>query len=151
MFLNPHLLSETSAFYVLHPGLSYMSKEATSDEQLIEVVSFRLKSGEEAYKTFMSDVKMIYTAFEKTHRLDYSMTLDVTDAGSDAPDFIIAIPHKNWADLGKDVNPPLWTVMANVYGPKKAQSIHKSLDAVIVKSFVHIDRRNADLTYTAAP
>lgn len=147
--VNPHLLTETSSFMTLAPGMSNMPKGVDAGDHLIKVVTFTLKGGHASHEAFKNSVKMVYAAFAKTHRPDYSMTFEVNDGRSGAPDFILVIPHKDWADFGRKINPPLWTMMAKVYGADKAQGIRKALNAAIASSSSHVDRYDADLSYTA--
>ena len=147
---NPHLLSETSTFYTLDPGMSNMPQGMHPTDGLVEVVEFKIKEGQAAHDAFKDSARMIFTAVEKTHRPGSAMMLEVEDGGSGAPDFILVLPHKNWADLGNEIQPPLWTMMANVYGAKKAQEIRKTLGNVTEHTSSHIDRYDADLTYTPA-
>lgn len=147
---NPHLLSETSSFYTLAPGFSHMPQGLHPSEGLVEIIEFKLKEGQTAYDAFTSSVKSIFAAVEKTQRPGAAMMLEVQDAGPGAPDFILVLPHNSWADLGKKVEPPLWTMMANVYGAKKAQEIHKTLGSAVERTSSHVDSYDADLTYMPA-
>lgn len=147
--VNPHLKSETSAFYTQMPGMIHMSKSMMSGPAsgLIVVVDFTLKPGREAYETFTSDVKMLYRAMAKSNWPGYSATYEVRDAGAGAPDFVLVLPNKNWAELGSEIKPPLWTMVAKVYGQKKADEIRKSLDGAIANSSSHVDSYDPELAY----
>ncbi len=148
--VNPHLKSESSAFMTLDPDMSNMPSDTSPAAGLIEVETFTLTDAPGAYEKFQSSVKMIYAAIEKSGRPGHSMMLEVADGGSDAPDFILVMPHASWADLGRKINPPLWTMMKNVYGAKKAQQLRKTLDEVVKHTTSHVDAYDAELTYTPA-
>lgn len=145
--INPHLKSETSAFMVMMPGMSYMPKGASLNSGLVDVISFTLKNGYAADTAFTNGIKMIYAAAAKTHWSGYSMTLQVIAGGHRAPDYILVIPAKNWAEFGMEPNPPVWTMVANAYGKKKAADIRKAINDAIKSSSEHVDSYNADLTY----
>lgn len=148
--VNPHLKSETSAFYVMRPGMSYMPKDMGPPTGLVDVESFTLKGSQAADDAFTNGIKMIYAAAVKTHWSYYSMTLQVMNGGRSAPDYILVIPAKNWADFGTEPKPTVWTMLANVYGKKKAAEVRKSIDDAIKNSSSHVDSYNAGLTYTPA-
>lgn len=146
--VNPYLKSETSAFMVVKPELSHMPEGLDLGTGLIDVTYFKLKSGHEAHEMFSSAIKAITEAAEKTKWPGHYMFSMVQDAGPDAPDYILVWPAKNWADFGNQIDPPLWKMVEEVYGKKKAGELRKTLDEVIVNSSSHVDHYNADLTYT---
>jgi hypothetical protein len=145
---NPHLKSETSAFMVMMPGMSYMPKDMGPPPALVDVIYFTLKNGQAADEAFTNGVKMIYAAAVKTNWSGYSTTYHIVGGGPGAPDYILVIPAKNWADFGTDPNPPVWTMVANAYGKQKAQGIRNSINGAIETTSEHVDSYNADLTFT---
>lgn len=147
--VNPHLKSETSAFMDLKPELSHMPKGASMESPFIEVVYFKLKPGHEAHEAFNDVVKKITAAAEKSKWPNSFSTAEVRGGGSDAPDYVLVLPAKTWGDLGKDADPPLWTMVANVYGKDDAQAMRKQLNDAVQEESSHIDSYNADLTYKA--
>ncbi|MGH8128324.1 MAG: hypothetical protein ACRETC_08155 [Gammaproteobacteria bacterium] len=146
--VNPHLMSETSAYMAAMPGMSYMPKGWRPGSGLVDVNYFTLKNGRAANEAFTNGIKKIYAAAAKTHWSGYSITSQVVGGGPGAPDYVLVIPAKNWADYGAAPNPSLWKMVANVYGKKKAAEIRKSINDAIKSSSEHMDRYNADLTYT---
>lgn len=148
--VNPHLKSETSAFFELMPELSHMPSVATPASALIEVTYFKLKPGHEASDTFTAAAKKIAAAAEKSHWAVNYMIGAVREGDEDAPDFILVIPAKSWADLGKDPDPSVWKMVESVYGKENGQAIRKSINDVLQHVSAHVDSYSADLTYTAA-
>jgi hypothetical protein len=56
----------------------------------------------------------------------------------------------SWAELGADANPSLWKMVEGVYGKEGATDIRKVLGDAVEQESSHIDRRDAELTYTPA-
>lgn len=146
--VNPHLISETSAFMTVMPELSHMPKGMDVGSGLIEVTYFKLKSGHKAQEAFTNGAKMIARAAEKSNWPGHYGFSAVQDAGPDAPDFVLVWPSRNWADFGQDINPSLWKMVEGVYGKKKTDTLRKSLNWAIEDTSSHLDRYNSDLTYT---
>ncbi|WP_430387311.1 hypothetical protein [Dyella sp. 20L07] len=148
--VNPHLKSETSAFMEQHPELSHMPVGANIRMPFIEVIYFKLKHGHEAHEAFIDVAKKISAAAEKAKWPNYYAMSELRDAGSDAPDFIIVLPSKSWAEVGKEPDTPLWTMVEGVYGKADAQAMRKSLNDALQDETSHVDSYNADLTYKAS-
>ena len=146
--VNPHLKSETSAFMVIKPELSHMPNGMELGTGLIDVTYFKLKGGHAAHEMFTNTLKMIAEAAAKSHWPGQYLFSAVQDAGPDSPDFVLVWPAQDWADFGKEIDPPLWKMLEDVYGKKKAGELRKTLGEVIVNSSSHVDHYNADLTYT---
>lgn len=130
--------------------MSYMPKDMRPTSGLVDVNYFTLKNGRAANEAFTNGVKNIYAAAVKTHWSGYSVTYQIVGGGPGAPDYILVIPAKNWADFGAGPNPSVWKMLANVYGKKKAAEIRKSINDAIKSSSEHLDSYNADLTYTSS-
>ncbi|GGA44453.1 hypothetical protein [Dyella nitratireducens] len=148
--VNPHLKSETSAFFEIKPELSHMPKGMAPTSAFIEVRFFKLKPGHEAVEAFRDAVKKIAAAAEKSNWTVNYMFGEVREGGEDAPDFILVIPAKSWADVGKDPDPSVWKMVENVYGKDDAQAIRKSVNDTVQNESEHVDSYSAELTYTAA-
>lgn len=149
---NPHLKQETSAFLVSHPDMSHMPKDSDKapPPAMLGVYLFHVKHGREAREAFTGAVKKIAAAADKSDWPGHFQTDEVNYGDDGAPDYLVLIPNKDWADVGMEANPTLWKMMENVYGKTEADAIRKSLNDAIEKSSSHIDSYNADLTYTAA-
>ncbi len=146
--VNPHLKGESSAFMKGDPDLGNMPTKALGRPALIEVTYFKLKPGK--HKAFVDAAKKVYAALRKKQWPGHSMIYETVDGGSDAPDFLMVSPSKNWADLGKELDPTVWEVVEDVYGKADGDAIHDAVRDAIKDSSSHIDRYNAELTYTAA-
>ena len=147
--VNPHLKSETSAFFELMPALSHMPKSTPPTSAFIEVTYFKLKPGHEASEAFTAAAKKIAAAAEKSNWAVNYMMGQVRDGDEGAPDFILVIPAKSWADIGKDPDPSVWKMVENVYGKEIGQAIRKSVNDAVQNVSAHVDSYSADLTYTA--
>ncbi|WHZ19002.1 MAG: hypothetical protein OJF55_001151 [Rhodanobacteraceae bacterium] len=148
---NPHLKGETSAFMVTHLDMSHLPAgwRTGTPPPILHVIDYTLKPGHEAGTAFTDAVKKIAAAAGKTKWPYYWMTAEIQGGGEDAPDYILVIRSKNWADVGMEPNPALWKMVAGVYGQADADALRKSLDDAIAKTSDHFDKYNADLSYTA--
>lgn len=147
--VNPHLKSETSAFFEVMPAMSHMPKSMAPASAFIEVTYFKLKPGHEAEEAFVDAAKKIAAAAEKSSWSINYMFARVRDADEGAPDFILVIPAKSWAQLGREPDPSVWKMVENVYGKESGQALRKSVNNVIQSTSAHVDSYSADLTYTA--
>lgn len=148
---NPHLKGETSAFMVLQPGMSNLPAgwQKQTPPPILHVIDYTLKPGHDAGMAFTDAVKKITAAAVKSKWPNYWMTAQIEGGGDGAPDYVLVIRSKNWAEVGMEPNPSLWKMVANVYGQADADSIRKSLSDAIAKASDHFDKYNADLSYTA--
>lgn len=148
--VNPHLQGETSAFMVGMPEMSHLPGGANLGKGLLEVTYFTLKAGHAAHDAFVDAAKRVARAADKSNWPGDYLFAAVQDGGPGAPDFILVWSGTGWADLNQEVDPPLWKMVANVYGKKKAEEIRKSLNDAIKHTSSHVDAYSADLTYTPA-
>lgn len=148
---NPHLKGETSAFMVLQPDMSHLPADwrTATPPPILHVIDYTLKPGREAGKAFTDAFKKIAAAAEKAKWPYYWMTAEIEGGGEGAPDYILVIRSKDWADVGMEPNPALWKMVAGVYGQADADALRTSLDGSIAKAPDHFDRYSADLSYTA--
>ncbi|MBD8874059.1 hypothetical protein [Rhodanobacter sp. DHB23] len=148
---NPHLKSETSAFMILQPDMSNLPAgwQTHAAPPILRVIDYTLKPGREAETAFSSSIKKIAAAAAKAKWPYYWMTAQIEGGGDGAPDYILVIRSKSWAEVGAEPNPALWKMVAGVYGQADADALRKSLDDSIAKGSDHFDKYNADLSYTA--
>lgn len=148
---NPHLDGETSAFMVIQTDMSYLPPNRKMQEppSILHVIDYTLKPGHDASMAFTEAVKKITAAAAKSKWPYYWSTMRIEGGGDGAPDFLLVIRSKNWADVGMEPNPALWKMVAGVYGQTDADAIRKSLNDSIAKAPDHFDKYNADLSYTA--
>jgi hypothetical protein len=148
---NPHLMGETSAFMVLQPDMSNLPAgwQKQTPPPILHVIDYTLKPGHEAAMAFNDAVKKIAAAATKAKWPYYWTTARIEGGGDGAPDYILVIRSKNWAEVGTEPNPALWKMVAGVYGQSGADAIRKSLNDAVAKAPDHFDKYNADLSYTA--
>ncbi|WP_329742814.1 hypothetical protein [Dyella sp. A6] len=145
--VNPHLKGESSGFMKRETAMSHMPKGASLGEGYFSVVLFTLKPGHEMYKSFGDTVKKLAAAADKSNWPGRWQMMRVIASGSDAPDYVMVDPSKDWADFGTHINPTFWKMVSNVYGDAEAQALRKSLDASLKHVSSHVDHYNAGLTY----
>jgi hypothetical protein len=148
---NPHVKSETSAFMVDQPDMSHMPADRAKQAPpaLIDVMYFTLKPGHEAHAAFVDAAKKIAAAADKAN-WPYSFRFLQVQAGDEgAPDYILAMPNKSWADYGAEADPSLWKMVEGVYGKADTDALRKAVNDAIDKTSEHVDSYNADLSYIA--
>lgn len=148
--VNPHLKGESSAFMQAMPELSHRYGQKTAPPPLIEVTYFTLKPGHQAVETFMAAAKKIAAAAAKSNWPHEYQIVRLLDAGDGAPDFLLVIPSRNWADLGTEPDPDVWKMVESVYGKSDAVAIRQSINDAVAKQSSHVDSYNAGLSYIAA-
>jgi hypothetical protein len=148
---NPNLKSETSGFVVNQPDMSHLAKgfDKQPPAPLYHIIYYTLKPGHDAQVAFTTTVKKITAAANKSGWPYYWWTDQLQGAGEGAPDYMLVIPLKSWAENGEDPDPPLWKMVAGVYGKAAADTLRKTLNDAIQSSSDHFDRYNADLSYIA--
>lgn len=148
---NAHLKGETSAFMVEQADMSHEPKggDKNAVPQLIDVIFFTVKEGRDAHEAFTGAVKKIAAAADKSGWSSPFRTFEVRRGDVGAPDYVVLLPNKNWADVGTEPNPPLWKMVEGVYGKADADALRKSFGESIKDSSSHIDSYNEELTYSA--
>jgi hypothetical protein len=147
-----HLKHESSAFMELDEDMSNLPASWRTDPPpaMIQVIDFTLKPGHEPNETFRANMKKFAAAAAKSKWPYHFQTLSIEGGGDGAPDYLIVIPAKNWADAGSEPNPTFWKMVEGVYGKADTDAMRKSFNDIVAKSSGHYDSYNADLTYTAA-
>lgn len=148
---NPHLDGETSVFMVVQPDMSHLPAGGMhqTPPPILHVIDYVLKPGHGASMAFTDAIKKITAAAVKTKWPYYWSTMQIQGGDDGAPDYLLVIRSKNWADVGMDPNPSLWKMVASAYGQTDADAIRKSLNDAVAKAPDHFDKYNADLSYTA--
>lgn len=148
---NPHLKGEASALMVLQPDMSNLPAgwRTQTPPPILHVIDYTLKPGRDAGMAFTDAVKKIAAAAVKAKWPYYWSTMQIEGGGDGAPDYVLVIRSKNWADAGAEPDPALWKMVASVYGQTDADAMRKSLDASIAKAPDHFDRYSAALSYAA--
>lgn len=147
---DPHLMGETSAFMVVQPDMSHLSADwKTQPPALLHVFDYTLKPGHDADAAFTDAVKKITAAAVKAKWPYYWTTMQIQGGGDGAPDYLLVIRSKNWAEVGTPASPAVWKMVAGVYGQASADAIRKSFNDAVAKAPDHFDKYNAELSYTA--
>lgn len=147
---NPHLKSETSAFLIEMPELSYMPKDKDAKPALLNVVFFSLKSTVEADDAFTEGVRKIAAAAAKTKWNGRYTMYKIKGGDKDAPDYILLTPYKNWTTYGAGPDPTVWKMVESANGKQDADALRKTINDALQDSSSHVDSYNEELTYTAS-
>jgi hypothetical protein len=148
---NPYLKSESSVFMVDQSDMSHMPAdwEKQAPPALLNVIYYTLKPGHEAMTAFTDAAKKIAAAAAKSKWPYYFRALQVRGGDAGAPDYVLVIPEKSWADYGTEPSPSLWKMVESAYGKADTAALRKSLNDSIKDSSSHVDRYSADLSYIA--
>lgn len=149
-YVNPRLKSESSAFIEPLPAMSHRpagGAGAASDEPIAEVNYFKLKNGHEPQETFVTVMQKVAAAAEKAHWNFYFAMSTLRDADANAPEFIMVVRSKNWGEVGRMPDTPMWSMVEKVYGKDEAQAMRKSLNEAFLYETARIDSYNAELSY----
>ena len=146
---NPHVKSETSGFMVTQPEMSHLPANWRSQTPppILHVIDYTLKPGRDASMAFVDSVKKITAAADKAKWPYYWMTAQIEGGGEGAPDYVLVIRSKNWADVGTEPNPALWKMVEGVYGKADTDALGESVNNAIDKTSEHVDSYDADLSY----
>lgn len=148
---NPYLHGETSAFMLMQPDMTHLPAgwRTQTPPPLLHIIDYTLKPGHDANAAFTDAVKKIAAAATKAKWPYYWSTMRIDGGGDGAPDYVLVIRNKDWADVGAEPNPALWKMVASVYGQSDASAIRKSFGDAVAKTSDHYDRYSAELSYTA--
>ena len=146
---NPHLKGETSAFMVDQPEMSHMPVDwaKQAPPPLIDVMYFTLKPGHAAHAAFVDAAKKIAAAADKAKWPYYFRFMQVQAGDEGAPDYVLAMPNKSWADYGTEASPSMWKMVEGVYGKADTDALRESVNNAIDKTSEHVDSYDADLSY----
>ena len=145
---NPTLKSETSAFLVEMPELSYMPQEKDAKPALLNVTFFNLKIGHESDDAFTEGLRKIVAAATKSSWKGHYTLYKVRSGDKDSPDYLILSPYKNWAAYGAGADPTVWKMVENAYGKQDGDALRKSINDSLQDVSSHVDSYNEELTYT---
>jgi hypothetical protein len=148
---NPHLKGETSVLMVMQPDMTHLPAgwRTQTPPPILHVVDYTLKPGHAADAAFTDAFKKITAAAVKAKWPHYWITMQIDGGDDGAPDYILVIRSRNWADVGTAPDPGVWKMVASVYGQADADAIRKSLDDSFAKGSDHYDKYSADLSYVA--
>lgn len=147
--VNPHLKSESSVFSQQIAALSHLPQGDSAGQPYAEVNYFKLKNGHEPQEAFVSVMQKVTAAAEQTHWNFYYAISAQRDADGNSPEFIMVVRSSSWADLGREPDVPLWTMVEKVYGKDTAQAMRKSLNDAVLYETVRIDSYDEALSYKA--
>jgi hypothetical protein len=104
------------------------------------------------YDLTFGGVREFVAAVEKLHRAVAEKAPErhyawlTTVSGSEGPTMTLAVPRANWADF-EPRQPPLWDIVAEVYGEAEAQSIRDTIGGAVRSTSSSVLRLREDLSY----
>ena len=143
--MGSYVESVVLRYYDYMPKISNsMSKDATPSK-FSEIITFHVRPGKES--DFRSAIGRIYEGTEKTKwPVEYGW-YELVDGGMGGT-FVLAFPHKNWADFeDKPGVKPYRDMLKDAFGQSEADSIEDRLDRSIESSSSEIIQFRPDLSY----
>lgn len=144
--VQPHASKAFSEVSVLNAKETYMPGGDTVPWPIMWVDAYRIKPGHGP--AFNGGMAQFASAAAKTHWQGHFAGYDIEGGGNDAPDFVIAWPNKNWADVGTDPSPSVKDMMAGVYGAAAAESGHQKFTDAIAEHWSDAWSYDKDLSLT---
>jgi hypothetical protein len=142
----PHLENLSSTLQTFEPTLSNWPADAPQP-RLVEITEFELSF--DGFREFRSAIAKIHDAVvEKDPDRHYGWFSTLN--GSSGLTMTLAVPHATWADLAPE-EPPLWTLVAEVYGEAGANEIRTAIAATVNRQQSYIVRYREDLSYQPTP
>ena len=137
-----HATSIASTIERFEPSISNWPTDS-GRPALVEVTRYELTSG--GVNDFVAAVEKIHRAVaEKDPTRHYGWLTTVN--GSEGPIMALAVPHDSWADF-EPGQPPLWTIVGEVYGEAGATSIRETIERTIRSSSSFVLMLREDLSY----
>ncbi|MDA3914163.1 MAG: hypothetical protein PF446_08290, partial [Oleiagrimonas sp.] len=143
----PHLKGESSAFVIDMPEMSYADSNMEQPGKLMRVSAITLKNGHKYSVMFGDIVKKIVAAANKSHWSSHFRFLGVAYGGEGAPDYLVVSYAGSWAELGQKSDPPMWDMVAKVYGKKQANQMRAQIGETILNQSSHLDSYSKDMSY----
>lgn len=142
--IGGYVESLQASYYRYLPKISNMTMTGTP-EKYSEVIVFQTRYGHES--DFMSAITRITEAAQKTKWPVHFGWFMLANGGRDGQ-FVLIIPHKNWADFedNPDVK-PFREMLKDAFGQSEADSIMNRLNSSVEKEISEIDEFRADLSY----
>lgn len=147
---SPRLKLETSAFLVDLPELSHVVAGDGAAPVLRAVLEFTLKVDAAADAAFSEGERKIAAAAAKSHWPNAFRVQRMRGGGAGAPDYVITAEYPSWAAYGAGPQPPLWDMVAGVYGKSEADAIRKAMDGATRSLAAHVEAYSARLSYVVS-
>lgn len=142
--LGSYVESLTTRYYEFLPKVSHVG-EMTAPSKFSEILTFYAHYGKG--QEFRAILDQICEAVQKTKWPPQFQWYALANGGS-AGEFVLAIPHKNWAEFGDDPNvKPFRDMLKEAFGQAQSDSIINRIDDAVEKETSEIVQFRPDLSY----
>ncbi len=142
--LGSYVESVVARYYQYLPKVSNLNMTGTP-EKYSEIIVFQTRYGHEA--DFMSAIRRVTEGAQKTKwPVEYGWF--VLANGGRSGEYVLIIPHKNWADFEDNPNvKPFREMLKEAFGQSEADSIVNRINSSVEREYSEIDQFRADLSY----
>lgn len=147
--VNPHLKSELSGFFRTMPEASYLPGGFdVKASKFVDVMFFKLKTGHDAHQAFEDAAAKIAAAAAKAKWPVHFSVQRATDFDRNVGDFVVLSTAMSWKELGAIDDASVYKLIESANGKADADAMRAALDGAVTEVWSHVDRYNADLTYS---
>lgn len=137
--------SVVNRYYDFLPKISHVPAGDMGPSKFSEVIIFQVRYGKNS--DFRSGIDRIHEAAEKT-KWPVNFGWYVLANGGQTGEYVLSIPHKNWADFeDKPDVKPFRDMLKEAFGQAEADSIVDRLDHSVDKETSEIIQFRPDLSY----
>jgi hypothetical protein len=137
-----HVVSISSVLDSFEPAISNWPADLERPS-LVAVTRYELTFG--GSREFVTAVEKIHRAvLDKDPSRHYGWLTTV--AGAAGPTMTLAVPHASWSDF-EPTQPPLWSIVEQVYGESEARSIRDTIERTIRSAQISVLMLREDLSY----
>lgn len=142
--IGSYVESLEARYYQYLPKISNLTMTGPP-EKYSEIIVFQTRYGRES--DFMSAITRVTEGAQKTKWPVQFGWFVLANGGQDGQ-YVLIIPHKNWADFEEkpDVK-PFRDMVKEAFGQSEADSIMSRLNSSVEKEYSEIDEFRADLSY----
>lgn len=139
--------SRITRYYEFLPKVSN-AEDNMSPPKYSEIVTFNLRYGKNS--DFRSAIDQVCQAAQKTKWAQHFEWYVLANGGPTG-EYVLAIPHKDWADFEDDPNiKPFRDMLKEAFGQAQTDSIVNLIDASVEKETSEIVQFRPDLSYLPA-
>jgi hypothetical protein len=142
--IGQYVQSVVSRYYDFMPKVSQFTLNQ-APTKYAEVVVYEVKMGHQSQ--FEAGISRINDAIHKANWPGGGAGWYRLVNGGPLGEYVLVIPHKNWADFDRPDVKPLWEMVRETLGQEESQSLLQTLDNSISGGLTEIIEFRQDLSY----
>lgn len=146
--VQPRASRAFSEVAVLNAKESYLLAGDPGPSPMMWAYAYRIKSGQDA--AFSDVVAKVAAAAAKIHWSTYFAGYDIEGAGQGGENFVLVLPNKSWAEVGREPSPSVKDMMSQVYGEAAAGAMMQKFDNALADSWSDAWSYHKDLSLIPA-